>query len=149
MSTCKLFHKLIKFRYNCLHWTITIFPIATYSFYSFVIINICSGLNLICTIPSFNAPYQNIIIHLRSFNMLRPINSLLLSQLAISYNKIKCIDPCLFALRSILPFLVLCTHKVGEGRSLIFTLVKGMFTIIKKGTNDWIEWMICACTIMI
>ena len=22
-----------------------------------------------------------------------------------------------------------------------------MFTIIKKGTNDWIEWMICACTI--
>ena len=35
--------------------------------------------------------------------------------------------------------LVLCTHNVGEGRSLIFTLVKGMFTIIKKGTNDWIE----------
>ena len=34
---------------------------------------------------------------------------------------------------------VLCTHNVGEGRSLIFTLVKGMFTIIKKGTNDWIE----------
>ena len=34
---------------------------------------------------------------------------------------------------------VLCTHNVGEGRSLIFTLVKGMFTIIKQGTNDWIE----------
>ena len=34
---------------------------------------------------------------------------------------------------------LLCTHNVGEGRSLIFTLVKGMFTIIKKGTNDWIE----------
>ena len=34
---------------------------------------------------------------------------------------------------------MLCTHNVGEGRSLIFTLVKGMFTIIKKGTNDWIE----------
>ena len=44
---------------------------------------------------------------------------------------------------------VLCTHNVGEGRSVIFTLVKGMFTIIKKGTNDWIERMICACTIMI
>ena len=44
---------------------------------------------------------------------------------------------------------MLCTHNVGEGRSLIFTLVKGMFTIIKKGTNDWIERMICACTIMI
>ena len=36
-------------------------------------------------------------------------------------------------------FHLLCTHNVGEGRSLIFTLVKGMFTIIKKGTNDWIE----------
>ena len=35
--------------------------------------------------------------------------------------------------------VLLCTHNVGEGRSLIFTLVKGMFTIIKKGTNDWIE----------
>ena len=44
---------------------------------------------------------------------------------------------------------VLCTHNVGEGRSLIFTLVKGMLTIIRKGTNDSIEQMICACTIMI
>ena len=34
---------------------------------------------------------------------------------------------------------VLCTHNVGEGRSLIFTLVNGVFTIIKKGTKDWIE----------
>ena len=34
---------------------------------------------------------------------------------------------------------VLCTHNVGEGMSLIFTLVKGMFTIIKKGTKDWVE----------
>ena len=39
--------------------------------------------------------------------------------------------------------------NVGEGRSLIFTLVKNMFIIIKKGTNDWIERMIGACTIMI
>ena len=28
---------------------------------------------------------------------------------------------------------MLCTHNVGEGRSLIFTLVKGMLTILKKG----------------
>ena len=34
---------------------------------------------------------------------------------------------------------MLCTHNIGEGRSRIFTLVKGMFTIIKKGTKDWIE----------
>ena len=44
---------------------------------------------------------------------------------------------------------MLCTHNVGEGRSPIFTLVKGMFTNVKKGTNDWIEGMIGACTIMI
>ena len=38
--------------------------------------------------------------------------------------------------RSGRPIKVLCTHNVGEGRSPIFALVKGMFTIIKKGTLD-------------
>ena len=30
---------------------------------------------------------------------------------------------------------MLCTHNIGEGKSLILTLVKDMFTNVKKGTN--------------